>query len=166
MVQKQDVDRLLGNVRKAMGLDRVSGWILRECKAQLEQPIWEMTNNSVEEWRVPKEWKKANIVPLYKSRQKIDPLNYGRLSLTSVVGKINEVVIKEKWVNHVEENEVIPNRQFDFRQEKLCVTNLPSFYTRIIGVENRVQWMDVVYLDIKKAFDKFPHNRLLLKLEA
>ena len=34
VLQKQDVGRLLGSldIRKAMGLDGVSGWTLRECK--------------------------------------------------------------------------------------------------------------------------------------
>ena len=57
VVQKQDVGKLLGSldVRKAMELDGVSGWTLRECKDQLIQPIWEVITNSIEEGRVPQE---------------------------------------------------------------------------------------------------------------
>ena len=67
-MQKQDVGRLLENldVRKAMGPDGVSGWILKECKNQLIQPIWEVITTSIEEGRVPQEWKRANIVTIYK----------------------------------------------------------------------------------------------------
>ena len=41
VVQKQNAGRLMGSldVRKAMGPDGVPGWILRECKDQLIQPI-------------------------------------------------------------------------------------------------------------------------------
>ena len=79
VVQKQDIGRLLESldIMKAMGLDRVSGQILRECKDQLIQPIWEVITSSTEEGRVPQEWKRANIVPIYKGGKKTDPVDYG-----------------------------------------------------------------------------------------
>ena len=56
----------------------------------------------------------------------------------SVVSKICEVLIEEKWERYLEDNRVISNRQFVFRQGKSCVTNLISFYTRVIeGIDNR-----------------------------
>ena len=83
----------------------------------------------------------------------------------SVVSKICEILIEEKWERYLEDNRVISNRQFVFRQGKSCVTNLISFYTRVIeGIENRDGWVDAVYLDIKKAFNTVPHKRLLWKL--
>ena len=45
------------------------------------------------------------------------------------------------------------------------VTNLLSCYTQVSeGIEDRDGWVDV-YLDIKKAFDTVPHERLLWKLK-
>ena len=79
------------DVRKAMGPDGVSGWILRECKDQLVQPIWEVITSSIEDERVPQEWKRADIVPIYKGGKKTDPLNYRPVSLTSVVSKICDI---------------------------------------------------------------------------
>ena len=116
VVQKQDVGRLMGSldVRKALGPDGVLGWTLSECKDQLIQPIQEMIISS-REGRVPKEWKRANTVPIYKGGKKTDPLNYRPVSLTSVVSKICEILIKEKWVRYLEYNRVITNRQFGFR---------------------------------------------------
>ncbi len=41
-----------------------------------------------------------------------------------------------------------------------------SFYSRVTNiVQERDGWVDCVYLDLKKAFDKVPHARLLWKLE-
>ena len=109
---------------------------------------------------------KANIVPIYKGGKKTEPQNYRLVSLTSVVGKICEIVIKEKWVEYLEKNEIINDCQFGFRQERSCVTNLLSFYTRVIDeVQGRDGWVDTVFLDIKKAFDTVPHKRLLWKME-
>ncbi len=168
VVQKQKINNLLEklDVRKAMGPDGVSAWTLRECREQLVEPIWYVINSSLKEGRVPKQWKRANIVPIYKGGKKTEPQNYRPVSLTSVVGKICEIVIKEKWVEYLEKNAIINDCQFGFRQERSCVTNLLSFYTRVIDeVQGRDGWVDTVFLDIKKAFDTVPHKRLLWKME-
>ena len=68
-------------------------------------------------------------------------------------------------MRYLKDNGDISNRQFGFRQGKSCVTNLLNFYTRVI--DNRDGWVDAVYLrvDIKKVFDRLPHERLLRKLK-
>ena len=86
-----------------------------------------MITSSIE-GRVPQEWKRANIVPIYKGGKKTDSLNYRPASLISVVSKISEILIKEKWARYFEDNRVISNRQFVFRHGKSCVMNLLSFY--------------------------------------
>ena len=69
-------------------------------------------------------------------------------------------------MKYLKENKIVTNNQYGFRKGRSCVTNLLSFYTRIIDVvDNRDGWVDAVYLDIKKALDKVPHKRLLWKLE-
>ena len=99
--------------------------------------------------------KEVSIVPIYKGGKKTEPLNYRPVSLTSAVSKICEEMIKEQWVKCREENKIVTNNQYDFRKGRSCVTNLLSFYTRVIYVDdNRDGWVDAVYLDIKKAFDK------------
>ena len=102
-----------------------------------------MINSSIEEGRVPQEWKRANIVPIYKGGKKTDPLNYTRkpVSVTSFVIKICEILIKEKWARYLEDNRVISNGQFRFRQGKSCVTNLLSFYTQIIEEIKKQRWV-------------------------
>ncbi len=48
----------------------------------------------------------------------------------------------------------------------MCATNLICFYSRVIDIiQEREGWADCVYMDLKKAFDKVPHKRLLRKIE-
>ena len=122
--------------------------------------------SSLREGIVPMDWKRADIVPIFKGGNNEDPLNYRPVSLTSVVAKICEKVIKCKWTKYLEDNKVITDAQFGFREGRSCTTNLISFYSRIIDtVQERDGWADCVYLDLKKAFDKVPHKRLIWKLE-
>ena len=60
-VEKHEIGKLLEklDVRKAMGPDEVSNWTLKECRKQLEEPIWDVINISMMEGTVPREWKKG-----------------------------------------------------------------------------------------------------------
>ena len=66
----------------------------------------------------------------------------------------------EFFVNH----KLINTFQHGFLKARSCLTNLLCF------LEDITKWVDdgspvvVVYLDFQKAFDKAPHQRLLLKL--
>ena len=96
----------------------------------------------------------------------MEPLNYRPVSLTSVVSKLCETIVKNRWVQYLEQENIITECQFGFRKERSCLTNLLCFYSRVIdGLQERDGWVDTVYLDIKKAFDRVPHKSLIWKLE-
>ena len=167
IVERQEILDMLKklDVRKSMGSDGVNGWILKECADQMVEPIFRLIMFSLYTGELPVEWKSANIVPIYKGGCREDPLNYRPISLTSIVCKICEHVIRKRWIKFLEENEMISGSQFGFQQGKSCVTNLLSFYSRVVDiVQEREGWVDCVYLDLKKAFDRVPHKRLLCKL--
>ena len=46
-----------------------------------------------------------------------------------------------------------------------CLTNMLCFLEEITKIDERSP-VDIIYLDFQKAFDKVPHQRLLLKLKA
>ncbi len=75
------------------------------------------------------DWEKADIVPIYRSGRSDDPLNYQPVSLTSVEAKMREKKVKNKWTRHLEECEVITDRQFGFRKGRSCLTNFVCFYS-------------------------------------
>ena len=167
-VTVKEVDDIIRNVdgRKATGPDGVSGWILKECRHQLSDKLHNIISSSLNEGKIPKDWKRANIVPIFKGGDPQKPLNYRPVSLTSVVAKICERVIKNKWAKFLEDNGLLSDCQFGFRKGRSCTTNLLCYYSRIVDIiQEREGWADGIYLDLMKAFDKVPHKRLLWKLE-
>ena len=65
----------------------------------------------------------------------------------------------------LEERNTLLGGQFGFRGGRSCITNLLSFYSRVIDVtQEREDWVDCFYLDFNKAFDKVPHKKLLWNL--
>ena len=167
-ITKSEIYKILEDLDgdKAMGPDEVSARLLKVCREELIEPIYDIIRCSLETGEVPVEWKRAEVIPIYKSGRREEPLNYRPVSLTSVVCKICERVIKKRWINFLEDHKLLSEQQFGFRKGRSCVTNLLSFYSRVVDkIQEREGWMDCIYLDLKKAFDKVPHTRLLWKLE-
>ena len=49
---------------KAIGPDGVLWYILKECRQKLAEPIHDVIESSIKTGIVPKEWKKADIMPI------------------------------------------------------------------------------------------------------
>ena len=48
----------------------------------------------------------------------------------------------------------------------LCLTNLLEFLEFVTNYIDQGYPIDVIYLDFQKAFDKVPHKRLMMKIDA
>jgi len=88
------------------------------------------------------------------------------VSLTSHICKILEKIIKDKIVNHLEENKILNKSQHGFKAGISCLTNLLEFTEYIAKSVDKREPMDIIFLDFQKAFDKVPHTRLINKLKA
>ena len=106
------------------------------------------------------------MVAIFKKGARWDPGNYRPVSLTSQIGKVMEGIIKEKLVDYLEGNGLFGKSQHGFRKNRSCLTNLLEFMEVVSNRQDEKEWVDVIYLDFKKAFDSVPHVRLLRKLEA
>ena len=54
--------------------------------------------------------------------------------------------------------------QHGFLKARSCLTNVLCFFEEITKCVDEGSPVDVIYLDFQKAFDKVPHQRLILKL--
>ena len=103
---------------------------------------------------------------IYKkgARNKCD--NYRPVSLTSQACKLFEGIIKDAICEHLHKFNLIRQLQHGFTSHKSCLTNLLEFLEFVCKYVDKGVPVDVIYLDFKKAFDRVPHGRLLLKVKA
>ena len=168
VIDRMEVQKKLQSldVNKAMGPDQMSGWVIKNCAEELSWPICKLFKKSLEEGYVPDKWKEAQIVAIHKGGSKEIPLNYRPVSLLCILIKVLEGMIRDVWIDFLEEGGGLSEKQFGFRKGRSCITNLLSFYSRVIDIiDQKGGWADCVYLDLKKAFDKVSHKRLIWKLE-
>ena len=95
-----------------------------------------------------------------------DPNNYRPISLTSQVVKVLESLLRDDILKFLLNHRALSEHQHGFLFGRSCLTNvLESLddWTSILDTGNVV---DIVFLDLHKAFDSVPHRRLLMKLSV
>ena len=151
---------------KSPGVDGIPPKLLMETVDQISIPLARVFNLSLKEGVVPFEWKEANIIPLFKKGSRNKSENYRPVSLTSVICKLLERLIKDHMVDFLVKHKLLNSSQHGFLKARSCLTNMLCFLEEITKWIDVGLPVDIIYLDFQKAFDKVPHQRLLLKLKA
>ena len=168
VVQQDKVKNLLLNMRKdkSSGPDKKHPRVMNEAAEQIASPLTILYQMSIDQGKLPQQWKLANITPIFKKGSKSEPANYRPVSLTSVICKIFEKIIGEHILAHAKENLIIPNQQHGFLSGKSTSTNLLEALNIWMEMLEHGQPIDVLYLDYAKAFDTVPHQKLIQKLKS
>ena len=151
---------------KSPGVDGIPPKLLMETVEQISIPLARVFNLSLKEGVVPFEWKEANIIPLFKKGSRNKSENYRPVSLTSVICELLERLIKDHMVDFLVKHKLLNSSQHGFLKARSCLTNMLCFLEEITKWIDVGSPVDIIYLDFQKAFDKVPHQRLLLKLKA
>ena len=89
------------NSNKAGGPDAIHGKILKNCAVSLAYPLSILFRVSYNTGCIPREWKLANVVPVHKKGAKENVENYRPISLTCLVMKTFERIIKDSILTQI-----------------------------------------------------------------
>lgn len=163
---ESDVVKVINNLndQSSPGPDQLPVCILKNCRHTLAPYLSDLMNTSFETGHLPQNWKHAIVTPIFKKGDKTKPENFRQISLTSIVVKLMEKIICTKLTQFLNRNCVISAKQHGFVEKRSTVTNLlECVHAWSSEVDNKIP-VDIVYLDFERAFDKVPHQRLLMKL--
>ena len=107
----------------------------------------------------------SRILPRF-SRKNTERSNYRPVSLTSILSKVLESIIRDEFMEHLVNNSLISEEQHGFVPRKNCITNLLETLDFISDALSNGHSVDEVMLDLSKAFDLVPHKRLVHKIKG
>ena len=75
-----------------------------------------------------------------------------------MICKLLERLIKNHLVDFLVKNKLINPSQHGFLKARSCLTNMLCFLEDVTKWLDEGSPVDIIYLDLKKAFDKVPHH--------
>ena len=146
------------------GPDALPNIFLKEGCFSLIWPIVRFFKELLQRGVLPAEWKLGTVIPIYKKGSRFDCCNYRPVTLTCTLCKVFERVVKDEIQNYLLTNNILNTSQYGFLPKRSCQSALMMFLEEVTSAVDNGRCVDVVHLDLAKAFDSVPHKRLLWKL--
>jgi len=148
------------------GPDGLPALFLKNLAPSLSFPLSILFSSSFALGELPDVWKMATVTPIFKKGQSCDPGNYRPISLTCILCKVMESIIKDVVIKYLLDNKLITKQQHGFlARHSTCSQLLETVndWSLALNLRNSV---DTVYVDFKKAFDSVVHSKLIHKVKA
>jgi ribonuclease P/MRP protein subunit RPP40 len=149
------------------GPDGIPALLIKQCLNELVDLLRVLFQFSIDTGDVPKLFRSAFIKPALKSgKNKSLPSSYRPLSMTSILSKCLERILRKLLQDFLEYNDLFTTSQHGFRSGRSCLTQLLDHYDRVISALESGANCDVVYLDYAKAFDKVDIGILMERMKT
>ena len=164
---QEEIEKLIDKLpnKTSKGHDDISNVLLKKLKKIVSAPLELIFNKSIEEGIFPEEMKKADVIPLYKSKERYLVNNYRPISLLVTVSKLLEKVIYTRTYHFMCETNQLYQSQYGFRSGHSCENAISELVGRITKHKEIKELSIGVFIDLSKAFDTLNHSMLLSKME-
>lgn len=153
-------------INKSAGPDKIHPRVLKELSSFITKPLCIIFTNSFNQGKLPAAWKEAEVCALHKKGPKKLCNNYRPVSLTSVVCKIMESIVRDELMDYMLENKLFSRKQFGFIPRRSTVLQLLEVLDKWTAALDKGETIEIAYMDFQKAFDTVPHQRLLAKIRS
>jgi hypothetical protein len=115
-IKEEIVETLLKRLNpiKSCGPDGIHPKFLKEVSKELSIPLTILFKTSLETMQVPRKWKDARITAIFKKGDRKKATNYRPVSLTSIICKVLEQLIRDHIMKHMVKNKLFTDKQFGF----------------------------------------------------
>jgi len=168
-ITKTEISNIISNMKNdsAPGIDGISINVIKKFNKFMSNILEIIFNQILKEGLIPDSFKTAVVVPLYKgSGLKTSLTNYRPISLLNVFSKIFKKAVKTRLLNYLEENNLLPNSQYGFRNGLGTEDALAHLTNEIYNNIDKRNKTIGIFLDLSKAFDRISHSILLNRLHS
>ena len=164
LISREEVRALVYNakVRKATEVDEIPAEVLRN--GNCIDTLFRIISFCFEMGKVPNEWTKGIINPIFKSDDPGNPFNYRPIILLSIPCKIYTDILNRHQTQWLEANDVLFDGQNGFMKGRSCLDHIYTLYTIVINRKLESRDTFVCFVDAKKAFDTVNRDGLWFNL--
>jgi ribonuclease HI len=151
----------------AVGLDGISYQMLIHLPEDWKRKLHSVCQKAWLTGAFPTIWKKSVVVPILKEgkdRSAVD--SYRPIALTSNVCKLMERIVLKRLTYHCEKYNIVPPNQAGFRKGRCTIDHLVKLSSNIKKQFAHRKSCLATFFDVKKAYDRVWHKRLLFKLKG
>ena len=152
------------NRKSAMGLYEIPPLFLKDTAYVISITLAHIINCSLTSGVAPNDFKKARVIPVYKSSAYDNFDNYRPISVLPAISKILEKCIHSQLIEHLEKNNLLSQNQFGFRKYRSTELAAVWFTDQIRRSMDAGMLTGAIYVDMSKAFDTVGHAGIINKL--
>ncbi|KAL5176375.1 LINE-1 retrotransposable element ORF2 protein [Glycine soja] len=163
-IQKQEVKEALKRMSndKAVGPDNIPIEVWKTLGDRGLEWLTELFNEIMRSKRMPEEWRRSTLVPIYKNKGDIQNCaNYRGIKLMSHTMKLCERVIERRLRKETQ----VTENQFGFMPGRSTMEAI--YLLRRVMEQYRMAQQDLhlIFIDLEKAYDRVPREILWKALE-
>ena len=116
---------------KSPGPGSIPAWALKDSKLSIGFHLHFVVKECINKNTFPKILKTADVTPVYKKGDRLEPDNYRPISVTPTLAKIFERLLLEQLTHHLTVNDLTNKNQFGFQKQKSCLDTINSLTEKI-----------------------------------
>ncbi|GFV13223.1 probable RNA-directed DNA polymerase from transposon BS [Trichonephila clavipes] len=155
------------DLRHSQGPDGIHGFIIGYLGPHGMQKLLDIFIFSWKIDRLPRDWKRAIIIPILKpGKDTSTSASYRPIALTSFVCKLRDRPVLARLNAHLNINGLLPREQYGYRKGHGVVDQILYFCQRIRDAHNKkpINHTVAALLDMSRAFDRVWRQLLITKL--
>uniref|UniRef100_A0A8C7Q8L7 Reverse transcriptase domain-containing protein n=1 Tax=Oncorhynchus mykiss TaxID=8022 RepID=A0A8C7Q8L7_ONCMY len=167
-IHSADVLKELQNLDpyKSARLDNLDPFFLKLSAEIVATPITSLFNLSFVSSEIPKDWKAAAVIPLFKGGDSLDPNCYRPISILPCLSKVFESQVNKQITDHFESHHTFSAMQSGFRAGHGCTSATLKVLNDILTAIDKKHYCAAVFIDLAKAFDSVNHDILIGRLDS
>ena len=144
-----------------VGSDGIASNFLKIAFPVICKSICDIFNLSIFSGSFPDSWKIARVALIFKGAKPDDRSNYRPISVLPVVSRLFEELIYDQLYQYLDKHKYLASHQSGFPSLHSFVTCLLKGASDWFFDIDRGKYTAMIFIDLKKAFDKVDHQNTL-----